>query len=72
MEQQAFLDDFVRDMFEKNGITEPTTEEVTTRYKQIIAPLKYSIEPIQSTRSIADIAKIPIARMPIFILGNYK
>ena len=67
--QQIFLNDFVRDMLDKHGITEPTVQEITTRYKQIIAPLKFSIETVQSTRSIVDIAKNPIIRMPTFILG---
>jgi len=70
--QQAFLNDFVRNMLDKHGITEPTMQEITARYKQIIAPLKFSIETVQSTRSIVEISKNPITRLPTFILGNNK
>ena len=70
--QQAFLNDWdniVRNMLDKHGITEPAIQEITARYKQIIAPLKFSIETVQSTRSIVEIAKNPITRIPTFILG---
>lgn len=70
-QKTTFVNDFVSNIFDKYGIIEPTIQEISTRYKQIITPLKFSIDnSIQSTRSIADTARIPILRMPAFILGK--